>query len=313
MGQGKQTQDRGARVTDASKAVHSMTGFARRDGGDEAASWTWEVKSVNGRSLDVRARLPQGYESLDPAVRSAVTAACVRGNVQVNLSLKRGSAPLQLQVNEALLQQVLDLMSNLGARTGAAPPRLDGILSLRGILEAVEEEESPERQEARMAALQSDLEAVLAALVAMRAAEGARLEELARGHIDEIERLSQAARSCAATQPETLRQRFEEQLALLLDENTGVSEDRLAQELAVLAGKADVREELDRLAAHVEAARELLDKSGAIGRKLDFLCQEFNREANTLCSKSADVELTRIGLDLKSSIEQLREQIQNIE
>ncbi len=313
MGQGKQTQDRGARVTDASKAVHSMTGFARRDGGDEAASWTWEVKSVNGRSLDVRARLPQGYESLDPAVRSTVTAACVRGNVQVNLSLKRGSAPLQLQVNEALLQQVLDLMSNLGARTGAAPPRLDGILSLRGILEAVEEEESPERQEARMAALQSDLEAVLAALVAMRAAEGARLEELARGHIDEIERLSQAARSCAATQPETLRQRFEEQLALLLDENTGVSEDRLAQELAVLAGKADVREELDRLAAHVEAARELLDKSGAIGRKLDFLCQEFNREANTLCSKSADVELTRIGLDLKSSIEQLREQIQNIE
>jgi uncharacterized protein (TIGR00255 family) len=300
-------------VTETSKAVHSMTGFARRDGGDEAASWTWEVKSVNGRSLDMRARLPQGYESLDPAVRGAVTAACARGNVQVNLTLKRGSAPLQLQVNEELLQQVLDVMADLERRTKAAPPTLDGLLALRGVLEAVEEDEAPEKQEARLTALKSDLEATLAALVAMRADEGARLLGLARGHVDEIERLAAAARGCAATQPETLRQRFKEQLALLLEENTGVSEDRLAQELAILAGKADVREELDRLAAHVEAARELLDKGGAIGRKLDFLCQEFNREANTLCSKSADVELTRIGLDLKSAIEQLREQVQNIE
>ncbi len=290
-----------------------MTGFARRDGADEAASWTWEVKSVNGRSLDVRARLPVGYESLDPAVRSAVAGACARGNVQVNLTIKRGSAPLQLQVNEALLEQALQLMDKLENRTTAAPPRLDGILALRGILEAVEEEETAERQAARLEALQNDLAAVLAALVAMRAAEGARLLELARGHLDEIERLAGAARACAATQPETLRQRFKEQIALLLEESTGVAEERLAQELAILAGKADVREELDRLAAHVEAARELLARGGAIGRKLDFLCQEFNREANTLCSKSADVELTRIGLDLKSSIEQLREQVQNIE
>ncbi len=303
----------GGKVTGASKAVHSMTGFARRDGGDEAASWTWEVKSVNGRSLDMRARLPQGYESLDPVVRSAVSAACARGNVQVNLSMKRGTAPLQLQVNEELLQQVLDLMGDLEKRTKATPASLDGILGLRGILEAVEEEEAPERQEARLKALQADLQAVLEALVAMRAVEGARLQDLARGHIDEIERLAKAARNCAATQPETLRQRFKEQVALLMEESTGVSEERLTQELAILAGKADVREELDRLAAHVEASRELLAQGGAIGRKLDFLCQEFNREANTLCSKSADVELTRIGLDLKSAIEQLREQVQNIE
>ncbi len=290
-----------------------MTGFARRDGADEAASWTWEVKSVNGRSLDVRARLPVGYESLDPAGRTAGAGACARGNVLFNLTIKRGSAPLQLQVNEALLEQALQLMDKLENRTTAAPPRLDGILALRGILEAVEEEETAERQAARLEALQNDLAAVLAALVAMRAAEGARLLELARGHLDEIERLAGAARACAATQPETLRQRFKEQIALLLEESTGVAEERLAQELAILAGKADVREELDRLAAHVEAARELLARGGAIGRKLDFLCQEFNREANTLCSKSADVELTRIGLDLKSSIEQLREQVQNIE
>lgn len=290
-----------------------MTGFARRDGGDEAVSWTWEVKSVNGRSLDMRTRLPQGYESLDPVVRSAVSAACARGNVQVNLSMKRGSAPLQLQVNHELLEQVIELMTDLERRTKAAPPTLDGLLGLRGVLEAVEEEEAPERQEARLGALRADLEAVLAALVAMRAEEGARLQALARSHIDEIERLAGAARDCAATQPETLRQRLKEQLAQLLEENTGVAEERLAQELAILAGKADVREELDRLAAHVEAARDLLGQGGAIGRKLDFLCQEFNREANTLCSKSADVELTRIGLDLKSSIEQLREQIQNIE
>jgi len=300
-------------VSQDSKAIHSMTGFARRDGGDDAASWTWEVKSVNGRSLDLRARLPQGYESLDPSVRSAVSAVCARGNLQVNLSIKRGTAPLQLQVNEDLLQQVIELMTRLETRTAAAPPRLDGILGLRGILEAVEEEESAERQAARMATLEADLRAALEALVTMRAAEGKRLQDLASGHIDEIERLAGAARGCAATQPETLRRRFKEQLALVLEESSGIAEDRLAQELAILAGKADVREELDRLAAHVEAARELLDQGGAVGRKLDFLCQEFNREANTLCSKSADVELTRIGLDLKSAIEQLREQIQNIE
>jgi uncharacterized protein (TIGR00255 family) len=290
-----------------------MTGFARRDGGDEVASWTWEAKSVNGRSLDVRVRLPVGYEGLDPVVRSAVAGACARGNVQINLSIKRGDAPLRLQVNEELLQQVLDLMGALESRAKAAPPRLDGILGLRGILEAVEEEESPERQAARLTALEADLAAVLEALVAMRAAEGARLLELARGHLDEIERLTAAARDSAAAQPEALRRRLGDQLALLLEENTGVSEERLAQELAILAGKADVREELDRLTAHVEAARMLLGRGGAVGRKLDFLCQEFNREANTLCSKSPDVELTRIGLDLKSSIEQLREQVQNIE
>ena len=161
--------------------------------------------------------------------------------------------------------------------------------------------------------LQQDLAAAMESLVAMRAAEGAGLLGLARGRLDEIERLSAAARACAVTQPETLRQRLKEQIAQLLEESTGVSEERLTQELAILAGKADVREELDRLAAHVDAARELLDQGGAVGRKLDFLCQEFNREANTLCSKSADVELTRIGLDLKSAIEQLREQVQNIE
>ncbi len=293
--------------------MRSMTGFARIEGGDDLVSWTWEIKTVNGRSLDVRARLPSGYEALDPQIRKAVSGACHRGNAQVNLVVKRGEAPQSWQLNEALLQQVLEVIAGLDKRLDAAPPRLDGLLALRGILEPVEEEENAEQRAERQKALEASLDQALEALVAMRAEEGARLLDLTQGHIDSIERLCGEAAACAAAQPDALRNRLREQLDLLLAETSAVSEDRLAQELAMLASKADVREELDRLAAHTAAARDLLAKGGAVGRKLDFLCQEFNREANTLCSKSADVELTRIGLDLKSAIEQLREQVQNIE
>lgn len=290
-----------------------MTGFARAEGGDDLVSWTWEVKTVNGRSLDVRSRLPSGYEALDPVVRKALAACCHRGNAQVNLSVKRSEAPQAWQLNEELLAQVLEVVGRLGTKLDAAPPRLDGLLALRGVLEPVEEEENPQQRDQRLKAIDSGLGEALDALVAMRGEEGARLLALTRGHIDTIERLCGDAAACAATQPEALRQRLRDQLDLLLSESNALPEDRLAQELAVLASKADVREELDRLTAHVAAARSLLAQGGAIGRKLDFLCQEFNREANTLCSKSTDVDLTRIGLDLKSAIEQLREQVQNIE
>ncbi|WP_420348701.1 YicC/YloC family endoribonuclease [Pelagibius sp.] len=300
-------------MTGQSAVVHSMTGFARQEGGDEGVAWAWEIRTVNGRSLDVRSRLPGGYEALDPIIRKAVAAACSRGNAQVNLVVKRSEAAQAWQLNEDLLQQILEVMERLRSRLDAAPPRLDGLLGLRGVLEPVEEEESTERRDARFRRIEADLQAALGALVAMRSEEGLRLAELAQGHLQSIETLCEAAAACAATQPDALRQRLREQLDLLLAETSGVAEDRLAQEAAILVSKADVREELDRLAAHIEAARDLLREGGTIGRKLDFLCQEFNREANTLCSKSADVELTRIGLDLKSAIEQLREQVQNIE
>lgn len=290
-----------------------MTGFARVDGGDDSASWTWEIKTVNGRSLDMRSRLPSGYEVLDPIVRKTVAGRCHRGNAQINLVVKRSEAPQAWQLNEELLQQVLAVIGRLETRLEADPPRLDGLLGLRGILEPVEEQENPEQRERRVQAIEADLKEALEALVAMRADEGARLLDLTHGHISTIEDLCRDATASAATQPETLRQRLRDQLDLLLSESNALAEDRLAQELAILASKADVREELDRLTAHVAAARNLLAQGGAVGRKLDFLCQEFNREANTLCSKSTDVDLTRIGLDLKSAIEQLREQVQNIE
>jgi len=300
-------------VTGQTAVVHSMTGFARQEGSDDNVAWAWEVKTVNGRSLDVRSRLPSGYEALDPIVRKAVAAVCHRGNTQVNLVVKRSEAAQAWQLNEDLLQQVLEVMEGLRARLDAAPPRLDGLLALRGVLEPVEEEESPDQRDARLRRIEGDLHQALKALVGMRSDEGTRLAELVQGHLASIETLCAAAADCAATQPDALRRRLREQLDLLLAETSGIAEDRLAQEAAILVSKADVREELDRLAAHIEAARDLLRQGGAIGRKLDFLCQEFNREANTLCSKSADVELTRIGLDLKSAIEQLREQVQNIE
>ncbi len=290
-----------------------MTGFARREGGDGQLAWAWEARSVNGRSLDVRCRLPTGMEALEGTVRGAVQARCARGNVQVSLALGRAEPAMTLKVNRELLQQLVAVARELQAEVDAAPPRLDGLLQVRGVLEAVEEPLSDEAREARDAALADDLEVLLDDLLAMRRREGAQLEAAARRHLDEIARLAAAAGEAAAAQPEALRERLRRLVEELLQAQPALPEERLAQEAAVLAAKADVREELDRLGAHVTAARELLQEDGAVGRRLDFLCQELNREANTLCAKSADVELTRIGLALKNSIEQLREQVQNIE
>lgn len=290
-----------------------MTGFARREGGDSQQTWVWEAKSVNGKGLDVRVRVPQGAEALEQQVRSAVSRVCARGNVSVNLSIDRSERPLRLQVNRELLDQLVGLTRELGGELEAAPPRLDGLLAVRGVLETVEEPESESERSARLERMAADLATLLDDLAAVRRQEGAHLKETALGHLGEIERLTKDASETAAVQPDALRERLRRQVAELLETSSGLSEDRLAQEAALLASKADIREELDRLAAHVGAARELLEEGGAIGRRLDFLCQELNREANTLCSKSPDVALTRIGLALKNAIEQLREQVQNIE
>jgi uncharacterized protein (TIGR00255 family) len=293
--------------------LQSMTGFARADGGDAGLSWTWELRSVNARGLDQRYRLPNGWEELEPGLRQATAAALSRGALQANLALKSGSAPAQLTVNRAVLDQVLALTRELQREVEAAPPRLDGLLAVRGVMEAAEEDEDPSLRAERLKRIAASFAEALEALVAMRRAEGARLAALVAAHLERIAELEAEARACAATQPEAIRGRLRALVAELLETEASLPEERLAQEAAVLVGKADVREELDRLAAHIAAARALLDGGGAVGRRMDFLCQEFNREANTLCSKSADIELTRIGLEIKSAIEQLREQVQNLE
>jgi uncharacterized protein (TIGR00255 family) len=290
-----------------------MTGFARREGGDDTLTWTWEAKSVNGRGLEVRCRMPSGMEALEAKVRAAVPKVCARGNVTVALNVDRGDRGLRLQVNRQVLAEVVQLTRELREEIDAAPPRLDGLLAVRGVLETVEEREDEAVREAREARMAEELSALLDDLAESRRLEGGRLKETALAHLDHIAELTRQARACAAAQPDARRERLRRQVAELVGAQSGINEGRLAQEAALSASKADVREELDRLAAHDAAARELLEGGGAVGRRLDFLCQELNREANTLCSKAQDVELTRIGLALKNAVEQLREQVQNIE
>ncbi|CAO3353563.1 UPF0701 protein YicC [Azospirillum palustre] len=291
--------------------IASMTGFARVDGHGDGYSWTFEAKSVNGRSLDLRCRLPSGFDSVEAAARADVPKRLARGNVNLTLTVNRAQAVSQLRINRELLAQVLEIAREIEG-AGAAPPRLDSLLAVRGIIEPVEEDETEARERVE-SALKGDLSKLIDQLAVNRLAEGARIAEVLNGHLDEIARLVDAASACASTQPEALREKLRAQVAAILGSFPALSEERLAQEAAILIGKADVREELDRLRAHIQAARDMMAEGGAIGRRFDFLCQEFNREANTLCSKSADVELTRIGLSLKASIEQLREQVQNIE
>jgi len=297
-----------------SVTVSSMTGFARADGHDEGVSWTWEIKSVNGKSLDLRFRLPPGFEGLELPLRAGLQQRLKRGSISVTLGLSRAAGGGGVRVNREALAQVVALAQELVAEAQAAPPRADGLLALRGVLEGGDESDDDEaRREHRRAALLASWETALGALVEMRLGEGMRLVPILETRLAEIARLVAAAEDHAAVQPEALKMRLRELVATLLDASPALPPERLAQEAALLVAKADVREELDRLSAHIIAAQELLAEGGAIGRRFDFLCQEFNREANTLCSKSADVSLTRIGLNLKASIEQLREQVQNVE
>ena len=297
-----------------SAGVNSMTGFARSEGGENGYRWTWEVKSVNSRNLDLRFRLPPGYDDLEAHGRGEAPKRFARGNFSVHLNLQRPERSQAVRVNEDVLSQMLELVDGLKRRTTASPIQLENLLSLPGVLEPMAEEDEPEEtRNKRVAALIASFEDALTRLAAARAEEGTRLRAIMEERLAEIETQYASAESCAGARPEALHQRLREQLEELLGGDKPVSEDRLAQEIAVLATRGDVREELDRLVAHIASARELIGDGGAIGRRLDFLCQEFNREANTLCSKSSDMELTRIGLDLKAAIEQLREQVQNIE
>ncbi len=290
-----------------------MTGFARQEGGDDVMTWVWEVKSVNGRNLDLRLRLPQGFEALEAEVRKLVPEHLARGNVQIALVVDRSRLPLRYRVNRELLQQLLGLTTDLGDDLPVAPPRLDGLLAIKGVLEPEEDIEDEAVASARNAAMLGDLAAALGKLARARSEEGARLETVIAAHLESFDEVVAAAGKSAELQPEALRARLARQVAELLESAPGLPEERLAQEAALLATKADIREELDRLKAHLESARDLMKAGGAVGRRFDFLCQELNREANTLCSKSVDMELTRQGLAMKTLVDKLREQVQNIE
>ena len=291
--------------------VSSMTGFARAEGEASGISWVWELKSVNGRSLDLRLRLPPGYDGLEAPLRAALAGRLRRGTISANLTVNR-VAPPTIRINREMLNRVLALVGELASEVEAAPPRIDGLIGLRGIIETVEDE-SEDVIEARRAALIDAWGVALDRLIAARGEEGARLGATLSAQLAELAVLVAAASSCAAAQPEALRARLEQSLAALVDVASGVPQERLAQELALLVSRGDIREELDRLRAHIAQAGELLTKGEGVGRQLDFLCQELNREANTLCSKSNDIELTRIGLSLKLTVEQFREQVQNLE
>ncbi len=288
-----------------------MTGFARASGRRDGFSWTWEIKSVNGRGLDLRLRTPGDMGALDLRARRRLGERLARGSVNLSLLLETDEGESRVRINEALLEQALALAESLEARTGSRVSA-DGLLTLRGLIET----EAPQRDEAARAALESallaSLDEAIDGLIAEREQEGGALSVTIAGFVDEIEALTAEARALGATQPEQIRAGLEQRLAdLLADESLG--EERLTHEVALLAAKGDIREELDRLDAHVAAARALIADDKPAGRRLDFLCQEFNREANTLCSKSGDIELTRVGLTLKAVIDRLREQIQNVE
>ena len=291
--------------------VSSMTGFARSEGEAEGLSWVWEVKSVNGKSLDLRLRLPPGFDALEPQLRAAATRHIRRGNLVATLSIDR-TAPPAIRINRAMLDRVVALLGELGGSIEAAAPRLDGLLALRGVIETVEDEPEPV-VEARRAAILDGWVVAIDRLARARADEGARLAAILSGQLGEIEGLTEAADARAATQPSAIRTRLEAVLAELADLAPTVAADRIVQEAAILVARADIREEIERLRAHVAQAAELLRRGEPAGRQLDFLCQELNREANTLCSKSADIELTRTGLALKLAVEQFREQVQNLE
>ena len=293
--------------------LKSMTGFASRDGLAGSATWHWELRSVNSRGLDIRLRLPPGFEGLEPRIRAAISQRLARGSIAVNLSARRTDGGTQIRLNDAALGQVLVALEDLKSRVEVAPPRAEALLAIKGVLELIEPQESPQEATTRIEAMLADLDGALVDLVAGRTAEGDRLALIVLDQLSVIERLIASIAVLPARSVEAVRARLKEQVGRLLESNANFDEARLYQEAAMLAARADVEEELKRIGSHVTAARDLLGSGAPAGRRLDFLAQELNREANTLCSKANDEETTRAGLELKAVIDQMREQVQNVE
>jgi uncharacterized protein (TIGR00255 family) len=301
---------------DSNAPLASMTGFARALGQQGGWQWTWEIKSVNARSLDVRMRLPSGNDRLEMAAREAAAKRFKRGSLNFNLALNRSdadSAASSMQVNSDFLDELVETAQRYQGRVASDPPRIEALLAVRGVVEPVEAQETEEAFTNRVKAMLESLGEALAALAEAREEEGARLKVVLMDQLAALDALCADASEADGARPDKVMERMRTALDALLEASPALSEERLAQEVAVMVAKGDIREELDRLAAHIAAARELLEEGGPCGRRLDFLCQELTREANTLCSKSGDVDLTRVGLAMKAAIEQFREQVQNLE
>lgn len=290
-----------------------MTGFARASAQYERQNWTWEAKSVNGRSLDIRVKVPFGFDKFELPAKKIAADKLRRGSVALTLSMTAEREAHNLQINRELVDDLIALHEELSGRVNPEPPKIETLLTVKGVVETAEPNEADEDADEQEAAVMQSLQEALDGLIASRTTEGERLQQLVENYVDELETLCRKARASDGARIEQIRDKLQRQIAELLETPTALNEDRLAQEVAILATKADVREEIDRLEAHCAASRDLLAGGEPAGRKFDFLCQELNREANTLCSKSASDELTRIGLEMKAVIDQFREQAQNVE
>lgn len=293
--------------------IASMTGFAREAGQSGPWRWAWELKTVNAKGLDVRVRVPTAFEAMGEEARTRIGKALQRGTCFANLSATRDQSPPVARINTAMLDALVEALAPYDGRMGLRAPSVGSLLGVKGIIEVTETGDDEDTLKRFMAGALEGLDLALAALVENRRGEGRALEAILSTRIDTIAGLADAADACPARQPDAVKARLASQIAALLDASSSLDPNRLHQEAVLLATKADIREEIDRLRAHVGAARELMAKGGPIGRRLDFLAQEFSREANTLCAKANDVALTMIGLDLKTEVEQFREQIQNVE
>ena len=294
-------------------ALSSMTGFARSHGASGPYTFEWELKSVNAKGFDLRLRLPPGWDELEAFAKKRAGEVLSRGTVYANLSVKRANAVSTIRINEDVLASIVKVAGELAGRIDAVAPSIDGLLGIKGVIEVVEPESDEAEDKAARDAAAAAFEQALAQLVEMRRREGVTLGQILIQRMDEIEKLAKKAEAAPGRKPEAIRARLAEQVAALLETSERFDSDRLNQEAIMIATRADIREELDRIASHVAQAREMIGKGGPVGRRLDFLAQEFNREVNTCCSKSNDLELTQTGLEMKNVVEQFREQVQNLE
>jgi uncharacterized protein (TIGR00255 family) len=294
-------------------ALSSMTGFARSHGTSGPYAFEWELKSVNAKGFDLRMRLPPGWDEIEAPARKRAAEVLSRGTVYANLNVKRAGALSTVRVNEEVLASIVTIAGQLAGRIDAVAPSIDGLLAIKGVIEVVEPESDEETDKAARLAVAMAFDEALTALIEMRKREGVMLGQILSQRMNEIENLAKQAEAAPGRRPEAIKARLAEQIAALLESSDRFDSDRLNQEALLIAAKADIREELDRIASHISQAREMIATGGAIGRRLDFLAQEFNREVNTCCSKSNDIELTNTGLAMKNVVEQFREQVQNLE